>query len=240
MSAPAISSMNRIKPGMCPHGMPAGSCPICNGMGGGGGAPKRADVRKAGEMSWSECFAMGQRMKADKLQQQQAIEARQSLQATLLQAQSKLADAVTKMERMADMVTKNLPEPANKLSALITKIALPVLKIAQKLLNVVQNITSNIAQFVNNLKERFEGIQDKLAAIFGEFKNSKDKTISDRLKTARKKIFSLLFGEIDEELKELEEIEAKDREMDLKTVKDSLLDLRKYEKEVEDELCTAV
>lgn len=35
----ARGSNNRI--GTCPHGLPMGACPICNGMGGGGGSVKK-------------------------------------------------------------------------------------------------------------------------------------------------------------------------------------------------------
>lgn len=224
---------------MCPHGMPAGSCPICTGMG-GGTANKRQDVRKAGEMTWSECFAAGLRIKANKLHQQQVIQAHIDAQRAMLQAQSKLADTIIRLERLADMAAKNFPEPVNKLASVITKLAIPIVKAAQKFLNIVQNFTTNISQFVNNLKERFEGIQEKLAAIFGEFKNAKEKSLSERFKIARKKVFRILFGEIDEEIKELEEIEELDREMDLKLVKESLLDLKKYKEEVENELSPTV
>ena len=55
--------------GTCPHGLPLGSCPICNGMGGGG--MKKADFSaKPGEMSWNECAAIGAFLKAQKLAQQ--------------------------------------------------------------------------------------------------------------------------------------------------------------------------
>ena len=44
--------------GTCPHGLPLGSCPICNGMAGGG--MKKADFSaKPGEMSWNEGAAIG-------------------------------------------------------------------------------------------------------------------------------------------------------------------------------------
>ena len=51
--------------GSCPHGLPAGACPICSGMGGGGA--KKADFSaKPGEMSWNECAAIGAFLRAQK------------------------------------------------------------------------------------------------------------------------------------------------------------------------------
>ena len=49
---------NNSRVGTCPHGLPLGACPICNGMGSGGA--KKADFSaKPGEMSWSQCAAIG-------------------------------------------------------------------------------------------------------------------------------------------------------------------------------------
>ena len=101
MSSPVAARMNRIKPGMCPHGMPAGSCPICNGSR-GGGVNKRIDVRKPGEMSWSECFAMGLRMRADKLHKQQIIQERRDAHLALLKLQEQISDRLHKIERLAE------------------------------------------------------------------------------------------------------------------------------------------
>jgi len=215
--------------------MPAGSCPICNGMGGGATAPKRPDVRKSGEMSWSECFAMGLRMKADKLHRQQAIQARIDAQSALLQLQTKLANAAARLQMMADMVHKSFPSPINKIiPAVIKNIALPVLKLSQTLLNFTNNLVQNTAKFFTSIKENLQGVQEKLAAIFGELINAKEKSLSERFKTARKKIFSIFFkGETEEEI-EIKQIEESEREAELKKVKDSLLNLNNYKSEIEE------
>lgn len=72
MSLGAVQ-INNARVGTCPHGLPLGACPICNGMGGGG--MKKADFSaKPGEMSWNECAAIGAFLKAQqnaKLQRQQ-------------------------------------------------------------------------------------------------------------------------------------------------------------------------
>ena len=41
MSLGAVQT-NSARVGTCPHGLPLGACPICNGMSGGGGM-KKAD-----------------------------------------------------------------------------------------------------------------------------------------------------------------------------------------------------
>ena len=63
MSLPINNNVNTKPPGTCPHGLPVGACPICSGMG-GGGAKKADSTAKPGEMSWNECYAIGQMMKA--------------------------------------------------------------------------------------------------------------------------------------------------------------------------------
>ena len=39
-----------VRTGTCPHGLPPGACPICNGMGGGGGS-SRVNEHKPGELT---------------------------------------------------------------------------------------------------------------------------------------------------------------------------------------------
>lgn len=53
MSLTAVKT-NNARVGTCPHGLPLGACPICNGMGGGGGMKKADFSAKPGEMSWNE------------------------------------------------------------------------------------------------------------------------------------------------------------------------------------------
>ena len=75
MSLSTVQATNNSRIGTCPHGLPLGACPICNGMGGGA---KKADFSaKPGEMSWNECAAIGAFLKAQKmakLQRQQDVE----------------------------------------------------------------------------------------------------------------------------------------------------------------------
>ncbi|WP_286006575.1 hypothetical protein, partial [Ligilactobacillus aviarius] len=72
-------------------------------MSGGGAISKRNDVRKPGEMSWSECFAMGLRLKADKLHRQQLIQQHIEAQRIQLQLQEKLYNATIKLERLTEL-----------------------------------------------------------------------------------------------------------------------------------------
>ena len=239
MSSPVAARMNRIKPGMCPHGMPAGACPICNGMG-GAAIKKQQNQRKAGEMTWSECFAMGLRMKADKQRKLQIIQDRRDAHLAQLKAQEVLANKMQKLEMLQIMFAKVLPKPIAKIAENTIKfLAIPVLKFANLVLNNIQNIHSYVINFVNQVKENLLGVQEKLSAIFGEIFNAKEKSLSERFKVAKKKVFEFLFGKSEEKL-EIKEIEEQENELELKKVKDSLMNLNKYKQEVEDELSSTV
>lgn len=236
MSTP-VANLSRIKPGMCPHGMPAGACPVCNGMGSASAPKKDNNVRKAGEMTWSECFAMGLRMKADKLRQQEMLEVRRDMQVSLLQLQTKMADAQRKLEMISDMM-KNYPIPIKKVAEFTIKnLALPIIKLATNAISGLQNILTKTVQFFTNLKEQIQGIQDKLAAIFGELFNAKEKSIAKRFKTAGKKIFSLFFQEKPDEELEILEIERQEENLKLKNI---LKEIKKYPNEVANEANSTV
>ena len=239
MSSPVASRMNRIKPGMCPHGMPTGSCPICNGMG-GASTKRNPNQRKAGEMTWSECFAMGLRMKADKQRKLQIIQDRRDARIALLKAQEAISNKIQKLDMMAIMFNKTLSKPIAKIAITTIKfIAIPLLKFTNLILNNIQTIQSYINNFTNQIKENIQIVQEKLSAILGELFNSKEKSISERFKIAKKKFFEFLFGKSEENF-EIKEIEKQENELELKKVKDSLLNLNKYKQEVEDELSSTI
>ena len=54
------------KVGTCPHGLPLGACPICDGMAGGNSTTKRDIPRNVGEMSYNQCAAIGAMLRAQK------------------------------------------------------------------------------------------------------------------------------------------------------------------------------
>lgn len=156
-----VLPINNLRIGTCPHGLPPGACPICSGIGGGA---RRADsTARAGEMSWSECAAIGAMLKA----RAQARAARaQDLQAPPVQIsfQAAMTNAAQKMATLPQTIASHFP-PA---------IARPV--------NAVLNTIGRMANFVNQqvLKpfgQFFADISDKLTAMKGELKAAlKEKT----------------------------------------------------------------
>ena len=113
--ATSVSRATNNKIGTCPHGLPMGACPICNGMGGGGSVKRDNKPR---EMTWNECYAIGQMLKAQKLAREntQKMYVAQDMQAYLNRLQTQLV-------ALKNMVLNSLPKPiANAINAQLAKI----------------------------------------------------------------------------------------------------------------------
>ena len=211
--------IQKMKAGSCPHGMPFGACPICNGGGGGSGGAKKVTAKPAGEMSWDECFAVGQMIKAQKLIQQQKDIAMQGQLHVPINVATRLENLSQKIAIIADKITdfaqkiKELPKIISKpLEIIANKILVP-------LLNILKDIPLTIQKSINFVKEKLADISDKLNAVFGELKNGIEKKISDKFQDFKKK-FKSLFG-VFEPLRTTEEekrIEESKRLFNLKTV----------------------
>lgn len=207
MSTPIMTAQPQ-KAGTCPHGLPLGACPICNGMGGGGGATRAHEKPKSGEMSWEQCYAIGQMMKAQKLARSQAsIQAEQALQAAQMQR------AAQNLAALKNAVVNFIPAPVMNVFNNIKNFMLtPVSTLGTKFAEMTQNIGAKLADLAQNVKDKFINITDKLAALFGETKAAIEKKISEKFKDLKKKAFNL-FGlalvdnEEDEKAKIIEEKE---------------------------------
>lgn len=183
------------KVGSCPHGMPAGACPICKG--GGGGIQRQ---EKKYEMSYEECFAIWQQMKADKAR----------LEAQLNQIQNPvipapIKESVTKfMETVIQTITPIAKPILNFIQKAITQ---PVANIVKNtIIPVVKALIQHIAKpILNFVKEFMAEITDKLAAVYGELKNKLQKTLEKLTKKIPKKLRGLF--EIFEIINESEESE---------------------------------
>ena len=199
----SLSRASNNKIGTCPHGLPLGACPICNGMGGGGSVKKD---NKPKEMSWNECYAIGQMLKAQKAAKQQTLQmyAAQDLQAHL----NKFQEQINALKTMA---MNNLPKPIAKAVTFVANAILtPTVRAMQTLVKGMQNLMANINKTIDNIKQKLADISDKLNAIIGEAKAAIQKKIDEKFKDIKKKVFNL-FGileaenEEDEEAKKIEE-----------------------------------
>ena len=184
MSLTAVKT-NSSRVGTCPHGLPLGACPICNGMGGGGGMKKADFSAKPGEMSWNECAAIGAFLKA---QQQAKLARQQDAQnfAQNVQAfQNSLMNASQKLANIGQFMLTNAP-------AVIAK---PVNFVLNTVLGgIVRTIASMPAAITNALQtiqQKIADISDKLTAMIGEFKAAINKKISEAFSDLKKKVKSI-------------------------------------------------
>ena len=193
MSVQTVAIETR-KVGTCPHGNPAGACPLCSGMGGGGNriSSDRNTRRRPGEMTWNECYAMGLRMKRQreakeaeiKLENIRALQAHRTLLQNIASKISQLSNKISaQINKLTDFINKNI---INKLSNTIQNIPTAVK-------NTIIEIASQIKTTLQDIKQKLIDISDKLAAIYGEMKNAIEKKLSELFKTQTEKITSL-FG----------------------------------------------
>ena len=185
----------------CPHGFPAGSCPICSGMGGGSKQDKNKP-RVAGEMSYNECLAQWHRMQAKK---EAKIQERLD---RIEQAQNQLL--LNRIMAGLDKISKNINDFINKIELMpkiikapikifINVIIKPILNIISKIPEIIKNIQTSISNFISSVSE-------KMASILGEMKNFINFQFENKLKKPIK-LFLSLFTEEEENKEENEEIE---------------------------------
>lgn len=166
--------------GTCPHGLPIGSCPICNGMSGGG--MKKADFSaKPGEMSWNECAAIGAFLKAQKLAQQ----TRNQDAITFAQRQADFQKNINSLHQHLTLFNNSIGEKFPKI------ISTPINFIVQTVLIRPLEIIKMIPQVLTNLNAKIADISAKITSVLGEIKTAINKKISETINEVKKKVKSL-------------------------------------------------
>ncbi len=200
------------KAGTCPHGLPLGACPICNGMAGGNSTTKRDVPRNVGEMTYNQCAAIGAMLRAQKNAKAQANAAQQNHLQALAAFQKNIANTHQRIMEFVAMINNTLPLVlAKPISFVLNNIVGRVLTLVQNLPNIITNISQAITQ-------KFAEISDKLTAIYGELKAAIGEKISKFTSDLKKKLKSLFFvsttEETDDEDKKVDEAK---RTFELKT-----------------------
>ena len=171
-----------VRPGLCPHGLPPGACPICSG-GMGGNKVITADFSaKPGEMSWNECAAIGAFLKSI----QNARLAREADYQNQIIAMAQFQNNMSKMAQNLQTFIQNMSQ-----SALTRPLAVVAQSILLPVVNFMKDLPVNFLQMTANVAQKLADITDKLTAIYGELKAAMDKKISDFAKKVKKKILSL-------------------------------------------------
>ena len=174
----AVQQVNKMKTGLCPHGLPPSACPICSNMGGGGSLRVGERPQKAGEMSYHECAMIGAMMKAraQRLENQKnALKAR--------------TEALLQFQHTLDKISQKLLQMAEKLPNIF--ILKPVVVTIKNIVVPIINFVKNIPTALGQIKQKFVDIQDKLNAIFGEAKAFVEKKISEIVSTVKSKLSSI-------------------------------------------------
>ena len=220
MTNPIINTQNNNK---CPHGMPQGTCPICNGSMGSGRSKDKNKPRVAGEMSYNECMAVWIRMqkakqakiqdRLDKIDAQNKISIEKSIEKARINLQNKIDAYFQKL----DNVVKNLPP-------IIKTVILPAIKIIHSVLNVVVSFTFNVVSFIASVSE-------KMAMVLSEVKNHIQSFIQKTIDKAKKVIKTVLSL-----FMEFEENEEEDKQKIEEIIKNAVKKILKKDKEKEDEL----
>lgn len=184
-----VQSVNNIKSGTCPHGMAPGACPICSGMGGGGGNRVGERPQKAGEMSYHQCAMIGAMMRAREQRLETHEKNLQSRAEALAQFQQNLEKMSQKMLAFVNQISNNfIFKPfAYTIVNIVVGANNTIIKSISTVLNVISTITDKLSQF----KQKLVDIQDKLNAIFGEAKAFVEKKISEIVSIVKTK-----FGEL--------------------------------------------
>lgn len=184
-----MSQVNNNRANTCPHGLPLGACPICNGMGGGSSSRKMDEPRRPGEMTYQECYAQWKQMQRAQAADKAAQEAMIKNAELAAQLQKQLAGLADKTVNVLNSIQNVLPKPAAKAFAVISN------NILKPLLNIVKNfpeIIRNLPNTIETIKNELLKAQEKLSAIFGEVQNFIQKKISDSIKSLKKRFKSLL------------------------------------------------
>ena len=199
------------KVGTCPHGLPLGACPICDGMAGGNSTTKRDIPRNVGEMSYNQCAAIGAMLRAQKNARHQAQIAQQNHLQAIADFQKSIANTHQRLMTLAASISETMP-------AVIAKpVNFVLTNVVGKVLNFVQNIPNIIANISQAITQKFADITDKLTAIYGEFKAAVQK-VSEFLSNVKKKLKSLFFvSETHETEDEEKKIDEAKRTFELKT-----------------------
>ncbi len=193
-----------MKAGTCPHGLPLGACPICNGMAGGNSTTKRNIPRNVGEMTYNQCAAIGAMLRAQKHAKEQAKIAQQNYIQSLTDFAKNISNTHQRLADLMVRVTQNLPPVVAKPMNFVLKV----------ILTPVQTVLRGVVVILH----KFADITDKLTAVYGELKAAIKEKVSKFAAAVKKKLKSIFFvfgaDETDDEEKKIDEAK---RTFELKT-----------------------
>jgi len=171
------------KGAMCPHGNPAGACPICLGMGGGGGGSKtlekpKATAKELGLLTWADLLPAWNAMLAAKQ--------RQEFNAKMDKINSEVkAENSSNLIRFMNLLIDN---KINKIiNTIDSKVFIPVQKLVTNTIQAINNLVNDVknqiiqtAQRISQvLSENIQKVLEKLKNTSEMFKNALEIFVSN-------------------------------------------------------------
>mgnify|MGYP004654676247 CR=1 FL=1 len=196
----AVQEISKMKAGTCPHGLPAGTCPICSG----GGSMRKSDRnRKIGEMTYHECVMMGNILKARALAKKNHQIAQKSYLESIKNFENQLINLIQKMQNFQKQISSSIL--LKPIAFCVKNLAIPLVKVLKSTVNIVINTINKIVE----IKQKIVDITEKLTAVLGEAKAFINKKIADIMSNLKNK-FKNLFkigkkNNTDEEETEIDE-----------------------------------
>ncbi len=222
MSVGVAPHVHNAKVGCCPHGLPAGACPICSGMAGGNSTTKRDTPRNVGEMTYNQCAAIGAMLRAQKAARQRAEANQQTFLQAMVQFNKNLQNVHQRILEFASNIQKSMP----------AIISAPVNFVLTQVAARIVNLAAGVTNVLTNVAQKLVDIADKLAAVYGELRAAVSKSLSNLMGNIKKKLKSMFFifgaDETDDEEKKIDETK---KAFNLKTFLHSLS--RKFKREEE-------
>ena len=219
----SISTVNNNRANTCPHGLPLGACPICNGMGGGSSTKKMDEPRRPGEMTYQECYAQWKQMQRAEAREQALQEAMLKNAQLAEKFQQQLNNFANTASNILNKIQNSLPKPVAKVFEGISN------NILKPLLNIVKDfpqIIKSLPNAIENIRNEIAKVAEKVNALIGEVQNFIEKKVSDSIKSLKKRFRKLLsiFG-LEEEYEEDEKIKEEMsvfKEFEIEKLKEAL------------------
>ena len=230
MTNPITQAQNTNK---CPHGLPAGTCPICNGMMGSSKRTDRDKPRVPGEMSYNECMAAWLRMQKlkdikakDKLEMQKAHleelkenSLKHKIMLHLDNLKVKIEKNIEKVESLIKDAPKVIQAAVKAVIHIVAKVAVIFINIASIATNIILSAMEKISSFIGEIKNFIKGFFDEgikraksafkvILSLFTNFEDEEENSEKKKLEKIQniiRKIFNVEKKEKEVE-KEIEEI----------------------------------
>lgn len=171
-----------IQNNKCPHGFIVGTCPICSGMG-SRASSDRNKPRKKGEMSYNECLAQWNAIKAKKQQKlNERKEALAQLNNTL--PKDKTLSNINKLNSFFKVISNNINNAPLIIKAPSKFISNIVLNSFNFVKNTFVNVSKMIGEGISKTLNFINSTAEKLSSFLGEAKNFVNEKVLKGLKEA--------------------------------------------------------